>query len=144
MSDEIVYLAHLNVTGCSGRGVKYREISGSEHDKVQEDAAALVGPDAIGLAMRNKELRLGVATMLLAVTKDPVKDHDELRKIAGDESKWIRLTQQDLMLEGKLNYDKLFRAREQAALSGLFRRLHEISLVEVDEMVGKALPVAGG
>lgn len=129
----------------NGRGVRFRLLSPSEHDSAVEAAGAAVGSASDSLAgkvaMRNAQTRECIKRMLHSVTKKTGLAADDLTK---PETAWVELTAQALALPGEHQYDKLFGAKEDAILSHLYTRYHELTRDEAEAIVGKVLPVSVG
>jgi hypothetical protein len=57
---------------------------------------------------------------------------------------WLELTSQVLTLPGDYQYDRLFTAKDDATLSLLYTRYHELTRDEAEAIVGKVQPVSVG
>lgn len=138
-----MFQALLNVPGCSGRGVRYRLLPPSERDAVLKKAASAAGEKASGIDMRLTEFREGIKAMLVSVTAETgFTTFEQLAGTAEKPTKWEALSAEKLELPGPLMYDALFNAKDDAVLTGLYRRAHEVTQAEVDAIAGKALPVS--
>ena len=130
----------LNFEHFSGRGVRYRVLAPEEKDSLLASAAALVGPNATYPELNAKHAVECVKRMLVAVTrKAELASLDGLG--AGD---WVPLN--DAMLAGMpgqeaWKFEKLFTAKDVGALRTIYRRLHEVTEADVDEIEGKAISV---
>lgn len=123
------YQIHLKGSNSSGCGVRYRELSAPECDGLTRLALAEVGMEASMIDLRKAERREGAKAMIVAVT-DP-----GLTSLDG--AKWRTLTREQVEDE----FNKLFNAKDQKFLCAVYEKLHEVSVVEVEEIMGKALPV---
>lgn len=143
MSDTILYQVHLNLPHCCKRGVRYRELSGSEVRTCESLgaadalAASADGKTANGMEVRNATLAHGLRRMIVSVT-DPVAE------IGG--ATWHDVTLQALESPSSpLNFEKLFPgARDDQLLSRLYSELHEVTQSDVDAIMGKRIPVSPG
>ena len=52
------------------------------------------------------------------------------------------MTLQELCTDGPWSLDALFTPKDVEILEALYRKFHEVSLADVDAIMGKALPVA--
>ena len=123
----------------SGRGVRYRLLTPTQHDDTLLKAAQLCGKDATNAAVGLCRMREAIKCMLHSVTAEKLKGLEELAA-----AKWLPLDAAKLegVREAGLSYDALFNARDDAALSHIFRSNHELSQIEADAIVGKAQPVS--
>lgn len=130
----------LNFEHFSGRGVRYRVLAPEEKDLALSVAAGLVGPNATYPELNAKHAVECVKKMLVAVTrKGELASLDGLG--AGD---WVLLN--DAMLAGMpgqepWKFEKLFSAKDVGVLRTIYRRLHEVTEADVDEIEGKAISV---
>ena len=130
----------LNFEHFSGRGVRYRVLSPEEKDSLLATAAALVGPNATYPELNARHAVECVKRMLVAVTrKAELGSLDGLG--AGD---WVPLN--DAMLAGMpgqeaWRFEKLFTAKDVGVLRTIYRRIHEVTEADVDEIEGKAISV---
>lgn len=124
----------------SGRGVRYRVLAPEEKDSLLASAAALVGPQATYPELNARHAVECVKRMLVAVTR-----RAELTTVDGlSAGDWVPLN--DAMLAGMpgqeaWKFEKLFTAKDVAVLRTLYRRLHEVTEADVDEIEGKAISV---
>ncbi len=158
----------LSLPLCSGRGVRFRQLSPSDRDTVAGRAARQIDEDATKIDFRLAELREGVKAMLVAVTKNPVIatapataiDTEGPRDPHGgagakararpaaepdplaNENLWEPLNVERLSMPGPLSYDALFTPKDDDLLCKLYERYHEVTPKEVDAIVGKALEVS--
>ena len=129
----------------NGRGVRFRLISPSEHDEASVAAGNIVGTAAdtyaAKIAMRQAQLRECTKRMLYSVTARSGLTLEDLPK---PETQWKTLSSQDLVLPGEWQYDKLFGAKEDAILTSLYTRYHELTREEAESIVGKVRTVSAG
>lgn len=128
---------HLSGKRCSGRGVRFRELSASEVEENAENAAKVaLDPTAkinanAAMDLKKAEWRMGSKRMVVAVTKK-----EGLKDLSGAE--WMPLTQAEL----DADWAKYFNAKDSAMLQALYREYHEISDEEIEAVVGKAVVVS--
>jgi hypothetical protein len=134
----------LNTVASSGRGVRYHTLSPAEVDRVNADAARLVDPTTGPVEYRSVQIREGIKRMLVAVTKRTgIVSQDEL--LALTTADWEPLEPRKLEAGmGAFSYDTLFTAKDDAILAVVYRQLHEVTLAEVQAILGKALTVSVG
>lgn len=132
----------LNAKGCSGRGVRLRDIDPDMRDRISVDTAKLVGKDATVAEYGVAEARQLVVASISAVTKGAVKDADAL--VALPESEWIPLDPQKLDADptSATHYRNLFSAKEDSVISGIVRRVNTATADEVEAIMGKAIPLS--
>lgn len=121
----------------SGRGVRYRTLSPTERDAILLKATQLCGKDATNAEVGITRMREQVKAMLHSVTQAKIAKVEDLTA-----AKWDALTPESLTMPGKLQYDALFNAKDDAALGYIFNAGHDISKDEADAIVGKAQPVS--
>jgi hypothetical protein len=122
---------------CSGRGIRFKALGPSDHEKLSLDAAILVGGDATMLTLKRTEWAMGVKRMLTEVTVEGGYNQETL---LGPDVKWKKVTLQDV--DG--SYDKWFNAKDHGVLTELFRQYHEVSMDDLKAISGKVLAVSGG
>lgn len=122
----------------SGVGIGVVELFPSEKDKLTKDLAHTIGKDASVLDFRVSEMREGVLSMLKFYTKAKFKKPEDLLSLT--EKDWVEVDK--LSLED--SYDKVFTAKDDAVLCAIYKRLHEVSLDEIESIVGKARTVSTG
>lgn len=124
----------------SGRGVRYRPLSPEEKDQAFAIAAGLVTPTSSFGELNSRTGTEAVKKMLVAVTRK-----GELATLEGlGAGDWVPVNGQ--VLEGMsgsehLRFEKLFTAKDVATLRTIYRRLHEVTEADVDEIEGKAISV---
>lgn len=127
----------LNAKTCSGRGVRCRLLTLDERHKIYENAALDVGAEATVMQLRVREGKDAVSAMVTDVTeKTGFKTPSELVK-AGADAGWKKVTFQEL----NDNSAKYFNAKDMSVLVNLFRKLHDVTDKEVDDILGEALEV---
>lgn len=126
----------LSIPPTSGRGVRYKLLSPTERDEVLLRAATISdgGNDKNRLALSST--KEGVKSMLVAVTKE-----SSLKDLKNGCS-WEKLNLEKLGLPGTFEYDKLFTAKDDEILCGIYQRNHGASATEVDMIAGKAQMVS--
>lgn len=132
-----IYQALLDANGCTGRGVRFKHLTPSERDTMSRKAATLAGKEATIYDLRMLEFREGVKAMLHSVTRETSLTFEQAQAGA-----WQKLDAHSLEMPGELNYDTLFNAKDDAVLTALYRRAHEVSVAEIEAIAGKALPVS--
>lgn len=137
------YEVVLSAKGCSGRGVRFRELTAPEVDGLAVEAIKAIGSDATVAQFRIAETREGIVRMLTSVTRKGGLTRATVRELRPAD--WQPLTEADLMNpNGELAYEKLFRnSKDHAVLGALFAQYHKVSQSELDAIVGEALPVSG-
>lgn len=124
----------LKGEGCSGRGVRVEVLTTAAREAIFESAAKDVGPEATMLDLRRREDRSGICAFVVAVSeKTGFKTKDELVGAA-----WKNVSAEHL--EGKLG--DYFTTKDVAALITIFRKLHDVTQKEIDDILGEALDVA--
>lgn len=121
MSDSFQVL--LGGKRCSGRGVRFRELSSPEHDQLTLDAAKLLGPEGTMLELRKIESRMGVRSMIVEVTRQ-----SGLKNLT--EATWDKVTTADV----EARWSELFTAKDDAVLLDLFRSFHEVTQAEMEDI----------
>lgn len=121
----------LSAKSCSGRGVRLRTLSISEVAKIQENAAIAIGKDGTMMQLRVQVAKDNVAAMVVGVTEGAgYKAPKELVGVP-----WKKLTLLDFE-DGAVA--KYFTTPDMSSLLTMFRKLHETSEAEVDDMLGEA------
>src|ERR1700690_545085 len=119
----------------SGRGIRVKELSSSAKDRVTKNAAKLAGKDASVIDFRMCELHEGVVAMLDSVTVDKFPTNESI--ISAD-VKWKNVNPGELAD----NYDKYFSAKDDTVLSNIYRKLHEVTVDELEAISLKVLTVS--
>lgn len=133
----------LSAKGCTGRGVRFRELTAPEVDGLAVEAIkAINNKDATVAEFRVAETREGIVRMLCAVTKKGGLTKATIRELRPTD--WQQLTQADLMNpNGDLAYEKLFsNSKDHAVLGAIFAQYHKVSQSELDAIVGEVLTVS--
>lgn len=120
-------------------GVRMRTLSYAQTRQVFEEAIRSVGAEGSMFAARATEGEEGVRTALVAVTKKPVKDAADLLKL--DASDWTVLTNEHL---SQVGLEKYFSTKDVAVLVGAYRKLHDVTDKELDDILGEAQAVSEG
>lgn len=132
------YQLALYLPNCSGKGVRFKVLGPTEHEKLSIDAAKNVGSEATMLELKKLEWSMGVRRMITEVTVGTgYRSQDAL---LDPEVKWKKVTTQDL----DANYEEWFTAKDHAVLCEQFRTHHEVSMDELKAISGKVLEVSGG
>lgn len=133
-----IMLYHLAGPHMSGRGVKLRDLTASEVDEALIAAGQQANGDSTRfLALRPRE---AARRMLVAVTDQAgLPDIDAVRAAS-----WHRCTLLELegMAEGAGKawaLDELFTSKDVEVLESIFRRRHDVTVAEVDAIMGKGL-----
>lgn len=121
---------HLKGRGFSGRGVRVRDLVPSEVEENLTSAAKLLSKDASIIELKKTEWRNGVKRMLTEIT-DPCEDP------MAEGVKWKKFTpaMADCL-------DDFFRPKDVQLLEHLYRDANEVVASEVDDIVGKAVPLS--
>jgi hypothetical protein len=156
---EVLYQVHLIGFGHSGRAVRFRELSESKVDSLEADAAAIVGteegPLPFGYRLSAEIKKQGACRFVVAITEDPVpaegsiklkpKDPQAATKQAAEypacgQTKWVKMNFQAMesLGGGRLTH------KDIEALRVMYVRLHNVSVDDIEGMMGKALRVTGG
>ena len=140
-----LYQVLLDAPGCSGRAVRYRVLPPNEHDAITLKAAMLGGKEGTMFELRMRETHEGVMAMLVQVSKET----GMLTQDAMATATWVGVNVGVLEMPGPLQYSKdgdvgLFTSKDDAILTAIYKRAHEVTAAEIDSIVGKALPVSVG
>jgi hypothetical protein len=138
----MTYVTLLPAPSFSGRGIRYRSLSASERDEVILKAATLCKGNDDPRAFALYQAREGVKAMLVAVSKrGSIAKTDEL-PLKDDE--YEPLTPEKLETDERLRYDRLFGAKDDEVLVGIFNRLHGVKQSEVDAIFLGAVKLSEG
>lgn len=122
----------LKADGCSGRGVRIRQLSAEDALELQLDAARELGAEAMAMEVHAKAQLFGVHSFVTHVTEETgLKSRDALAKAT-----WKKVTREALA-EG---LEKYFGPKDVNVLVAMYNRLHHASSKEVDDIMGEALP----
>lgn len=149
MSEERLYQVHLDQTGMSGRGVRFRLLDEELVRKCEEEGARLAGKEPSLVQMRNSQLHMALCYMIREIS-EPVEgkrtnaEGEEVpRKLTDEGVEWTKVRFSDLnMVDGPKGWKRFFGAKDTDGLQKLYSRYHEVNAFELNELVGKALPVA--
>lgn len=114
---------HLDKKGCSGRGVRYRILTGPELEENEVQAAKLLDKDATRAAYNVGVMRLGLNMMIQAVTPKDVKDPATATWEAVDQSKL------------DIKWTEYFTTRDTVILKAIFEREHGCTEAEVQDIL---------
>lgn len=123
---------HLKGKGFSGRAVICRELDPSEVEDNVTAAAKLVDKDATVIEFKKTEWRNGVKLMVVKFSEpcaDPLAEGVKWKDNSAG------------LLDDLGTY---FTSKDVGVLQGIFRNFHEVSEDELNDIVGKALPVSAG
>lgn len=123
---------HLSAKGCSGRGVRFRLLAPTEVDTATIDAAKQLGPEGTLAELRILEGREALKRMIVAYTEPGLSAEAVLS------ATWIKALPEVL----ETDYGRIFPAKDDKVLYGIYKRFHEVSADDIDQIVGKALDVA--
>jgi len=112
----------------SGRGIRLKELSPSVKDKVTKNAAKLAGKDSSIVDFRMIELHEGVVAMLKEVTIN--KEYKSQEDLLSADVKWKNVNSSDL----DEKYDEYFTSKDDTVLSNIYRKLHEVSMDELESI----------
>lgn len=125
----------LKGDGCSGRGVRIEVLSNDQRDALFEAAAKDVGAEATMLELRRREDKSAVCAFVIEVTeKAGYKKADEL---FADGVTWKKVNADEL--DAKLS--TYFTTKDVATLIAIFRKLHDVTQKEIEDIMGEALDV---
>lgn len=127
----------LNAKACSGRGVRVRTLSLSEVAKIQEDAASGLGKEGTMMQLRVQVAKDNVAMMVTGVTESA--GFKLPKELVG--AKWVKLTPLSFEDGAAAKY---FSTPDMDALIKVFKKLHETTDQEVDDILGEAQTVTEG
>ncbi len=121
---------HLKGRGHSGRAVRVEELPTHEVEAMLTSAAKLAGPDATPIEIKKIEWRNGTKVFIKSYT-------DACENPLAEGVKWKKPTpgQFDTMAD-------FFTAKDCQVLESLYREYHEVTQKELDDIVGKVLPVS--
>lgn len=123
---------HLNAKRCSGRGVRVRQLTPAQLDKIMLNAAKLLDPNSTTmLELRQAAMRDGINAMIVEYTEE--KDLKDLGT-----AHWKKASLDYL----NDHYSELFTGKDDKLLSAVYREYHEVDESEVKDIMGKLLPVA--
>lgn len=121
--------------GCSGRGVRIRELSYQDLTDIV-DATAKEHPDASPRAMARYEGLNGALAMIAQVTvKAGFKSKDELHAAGADA--WKSVTRESL----ESTHEQYFNGPDMQKLASVYAQLYAVTQREVDDIMGEALDV---
>lgn len=122
---------HLNAPNCSGRGVRIRILTPTEVDATSIDAAKQLPEGGSLLELRVLEYRERLKRMIVSYTEPNLTPEQIVS------ATWIKADPEVL----ELDWNKLFGPRDDKFLVAIYRRFHEVSDDELEQIVGKALDV---
>lgn len=125
----MIQQVHLKGKYHSKRVVHVRMLDAFEVEDNLTQAAKLLGKSAEYFEIKKTEWRNGVKRFILAVS-DPVDT------VAEAKMRKVNIADLDA------TFSDLFTAKDQQVLEAMYREFHEVSVDEVDAIVGKALPVS--
>lgn len=129
-----LFQVHLAGKGCSNRGVRFKTLSPDEVEKVNVDAAKLVGTEATIVELKKRVWAMGVRRMVQEYS-DPALSEEGLQAKG---IKWKKTSVQEL--DEKIA--TIFEAKDCAYLEALYRQYHEITEPELQALSGKVLAVS--
>lgn len=125
---------HLNGDRMNGRGVRIRILSPALVREAEENGAKIAGPTATLGKLRTCQIHECLRLMVRAVTVKP-----GLKNLQDPGIEW-KPVDAGLLL---VYWDTFFGEKETQVLTVAYNRFHEVTVGEVDAILGKALPVAG-
>ena len=123
---------HLKGKGFSGRGVRVRDLTSDDVDENMIQATKLLSSEPTALEYQKIVWRGAVKRMVAEIT-EPCAD------LFAEDVKWRKATPE--MLE---NLSELFTAKDVTLLQAYYRDTYEVVPSEVEDIVGKAVPVSAG
>jgi len=130
-NDEDLTQYHLTAPGCSRKGIRVRALSATDMDAALEAAAKLLSPDATPVQIARTENRMGAEAMLVEVSKAPSDSAEALLTAAWEP------------FDPNARRPQL-NAKDWNVLMSIYVRTYSVSRSELDDIMGKALPVAAG
>jgi hypothetical protein len=124
----------LKGEGHSGRGVRYEVLTNDQRDSLWESAAKDVGPEATLLELRRREDRSAVCAFVVEVTEKA--GYTKKSDLFG-EGLWKKVSADHLDAE----LSKYFTVKDVAALITIFRKLHDVTQKEIEDIMGEAQDV---
>ena len=123
----------------NGRVVQLRQLSATEKDDLSLAAAALVGKDATAQMYAIQETRDLVRATIYKVTK--LSTYADVQSSFAAGVDWEKCNA-DSLDEGPYAYDKLFGVIEDELISAIYRKMHTVTKADLDDVMGKGLPVS--
>lgn len=123
---------HLIGPRHSNRAVRVKELTSADASENLTQAAKLVSKDASVLELRKAEYRLGIQRFVVEISEpcaDPLDPKVKWKKV--DPASFT---------EG---LDAFFTAKDVQVLEALYREYHEVTQQALEDIMGKAIPVAG-
>jgi hypothetical protein len=125
----------LNAKNCSGRGVRLELLSLADRNQIREEAAKDMTPESTLMEWENRQADMGVRAMVVAITdRTGFKTKAEL---LAEGVVWKKVSPEDLADKA----DTFFNPKDLAVLSATFRKLHDVTEKEVEDILGEALDV---
>jgi hypothetical protein len=129
MADRFQY--HLRGKHYSGRAVRVEPLPGPTVDKALLDAAKVCGKEATIFEVTKVQHTMGLRQMIKEIST-PYSDPSD------SGVKWKTVTPEDLD-----DLSEFFTSKDLMILQQIFVEFHEVTKQELDDIVGKAVPVAG-
>jgi len=124
---------HLKGKGHSGRAIRIGALLSHEVEDNLVAAAKLAGTEATPVEIKKIEWRNGVKLFIRSFT-EPCENP------LAEDVKWKKSSVAIFDDEGLAKY---FTAKDCQVLESLYREYHEVTQKELDDIVGKPLPVSG-
>lgn len=125
----------LSAKGCSGRGVRMRILDYSQRSQIAAEAAREVGKDATPAEWVAKETVDGIIATVLQITE--ATGFKKAADLVGDAVKWKKVSADDLTA----HLTDYFNVKDLGALDAAFRRYHDVTVKEIDDILGEAQDV---
>jgi hypothetical protein len=122
------YQYHLKGKHYSGRAVRVEPLNATASDEALVNAARLAGKEATIFEVTKQQYVLGLRQFVKEISEpcdDPMT------------AKWRKVKPEDLD-----NLADFFTAKDLMVLEQIYREYHEVTKQELDDIVGKALPVS--
>lgn len=128
-----------------GRAIQYRELSADEVQEADADALRQMKEppqtQEQAVELRKLEWREGCMAMLVAVSKRDGLTKEQFLKLTEDD--WVKVNPAMLTTHPVYSFDLLFRrSKDLNAIVALYRKLHEVTNEEIDDIMGKAIEVS--
>lgn len=126
------YQYHLKGRHYSGRAVRVSPLDGVASDQALLNAAKVAGKEASVFEVTKLQYTMGLRQFIKEVSgpcEDPMAEG----------VKWKKVTPEDLD-----NLADFFTAKDTMALEAIYRDFHEVTKQELDDIVGKAVPLSVG
>ena len=139
MSKDVVLLVDLRGRHRCNRIVKVRELLPSEVASLDRSAAnqAKAHPEGV-VAFQSIRSTEGIQHMVVAVSDVLPDDGTDVLQ-AAEKATWRECSFDKFQTSDAFDFDVLFKAKDVVTLSRIFSDFHDVSLSEIEGIVGKAV-----